>query len=140
VGEAGTVVRGYQAVAPHQLTITNWALSRTTLSLSSPGSSLTYAITMNNAGSRTIPLVGYQGWIEQGTARRAAGGALVFTCGDDIGDFKPGPCTQNFTLGTGPNAAGTGTLVPGPATARLVLSHMSGYEDDSVTVAITLVN
>jgi hypothetical protein len=85
-----------------------------------------YVATIQNPGaalgSANTPVI-LQGWVQQGTTRRAAGGT-VLTCASQ-GVLPSGTCVQNG--GASPNdiqAAGSGTFAVGSAT--LVLELWSG--------------
>ncbi len=56
------------------------------------------------------------------------------------GELPPGTCSFIFTLGASNTTAGSGTLVPGGATARFELKDMYGRVVDTSTVSVTLVN
>ena len=100
--------------------ITNVTFSSTNLEIEGPTVSYTAELS-NVTGITLAPATVVQGWIDQGTASRAAGGTQVF-CGAGTGEFPPGSCSIPFSLGANnTTSAGTGTLVPGPATARLEL-------------------
>jgi hypothetical protein len=62
-------------------------------------------------------------------------------CGSSpIGELPAGTCDLDFTLGASNTGGGSGTLVPGPATARFVLMSGDGsviYDD--YTTPVTLV-
>lgn len=75
-----------------------------------------------------------QAWIDQGTAFRAAGGAIV----GGGGTLPAGSSSFGFSLSAenSPNA-GSGTLVPGPATARFELTR-NGVVLHTFTLPVTL--
>ena len=112
--------------------------SPTTMQIGGPGATFNTTITNHTPA----PLIGIavQAWVVQGTARRAAGGALI-SCNADLGVLPPGPCTR---VGDGvyPSnaAAGIGTLVAGSATAIVQVVQLDGGSTvlDSLTVPITL--
>ncbi|HEX4933685.1 MAG TPA: Ig-like domain-containing protein, partial [Gemmatimonadaceae bacterium] len=84
-------------------------------SLAIDGAPWYYAATLSNRSTTPRTNVALQGWIEQGSARRAAGGQLV-TCTSSPGVLPFGTCVRPVNGITASNAtAGTGTLVPGPA-------------------------
>jgi hypothetical protein len=118
------------------VTIDAVSISSTTLTID--GDAVTYTATVTNRTSSTLSVTVLQGWIDQGSASRAAGGLQV-DCGAGVGELPPGPCAVSFTLGAMNGTAGTGTLVPGGATARWVLKN--GITDavfDVFTMAVTL--
>ena len=105
-------------------TITSLVLSTPTIVLEGTGG--TYTTTLYNPGS-TISDVVLQGWIEQGTARRAAGGKLISCASVPLGNLPTGTCTDGFSFSANnTSSAGTGTLVPGPATFVLELKRQPG--------------
>lgn len=125
---------------PSGLTITNVELSSTTLQIGGPAASYT-AHVFNGTGAvvgiwPSDPVV-VQGWIDQGAASRAAGGSITVCCTPNTGQLPIGTWNHNFSLGAGnaPNA-GTGTLVPGPATARFELKY--GATGSTVVHTFTL--
>lgn len=74
-----------------------------------------YAATFSNRTTSTRSNVALQAWIEQGAARRAAGGQLV-SCAAATGALPFGTCIAGANGVSASNAsAGRGTLVPGPA-------------------------
>lgn len=81
--------------------------------------SASFTASIENVGP-TRTNVALQGWINQGTARRAAGGALV-DCGSGFGVLPGGIFAVAGTLGASNTTDGTGTLVAGPATFELDL-------------------
>jgi hypothetical protein len=109
--------------------------------LDKPNTSTDFTATIYNPGvPRSTVLI--QGWIRQGTARRAAGGTNV-TCGSLGGTLPNGECLQSSVIdaNNGPSA-GTGTLVSGSATFELELIHRDGTVEtilDTKTIPITLV-
>lgn len=81
-----------------------------------------YSATIQNPGS-IVSGVSVQGWLVQSganNARRAAGGAAV-QCGSGSGVLPTGKCTMFGVIVASNSTAGTGTLVPGPATFELDL-------------------
>ncbi len=111
--------------------------STTTLSLS--GSQWAdYTATLVNEGQSPIASVWVQGWAVQGSATRAAGGGVV-NCTTELGALPPGNCTFRFSFRASNAGGGTGTLVPGPATATLELRWEYGIIS-TFTTPITLVN
>jgi hypothetical protein len=98
--------------------ITSVSLPNSTLALG--GVSVPYTATVTNDGP-SLSDVGAQGYIVQGSARRAAGGTLV-TCGAGTGVLPHGTCQISFIVVAGNNLWGSGTLVPGGATFELDLN------------------
>jgi hypothetical protein len=97
---------------------------------------------INNTGSTlgvspADPVV-LQSWIDQGANFRAAGGTQV-TCTETLGEL-PATCAVPFSMfaRSVPPIVGSGTLVPGPATARFELKQGSTVFH-TFTVPITLV-
>jgi hypothetical protein len=118
-------------------------LSSETLTIGGPA--VPYEALLRNAETRPLRDVFVQAWIDQGEASRAAGGAGVNCPGDvNPGDLPPGDCIFRFTLLASNNTLGSGTLVPGSATARFELrqSVFEGEGDvllDTFTMDVTLV-
>jgi hypothetical protein len=113
-------------------------LNSTTVAIE--GLAVGYTAWLANASGRTMRQAGVQGWIEQGSARRAAGGTLVGTnCGGSVGTMAPGTCRLFSRLSASNRAEinGTGTLVPGPATARFDLFEASAIHE-TLRIPITL--
>ena len=102
-----------------------------------------YTTTIQNPGpARSTVLV--QGWISQGTARRAAGGSNVNCAGSPNGTLPTGTCSTlaDMVASNDPIIVGTGTLVPGPATFELELKQYDGTTEtilDTESIPITLV-
>lgn len=115
--------------------ITNVELSSTTLTID--WASGPYVATLVNNTGATLSHVALQGYIEQGDASRAAGGVML-TCTAILGDLPPGSCTEHWGLTASNHTTGSGTLVPGSATARIQLLQ-DGTELASYTVPVTLV-
>jgi len=88
------------------------ALSPTTLEIG--GREGTATVTVENDTLAPVSDLVVQGWIVQGTTRRAAGNSAPFTCG-------PGSCVQQFNFVANNDSPGTGTLVCGSATAEFDL-------------------
>ena len=83
-----------------------------------------YTATIQNPGvDRSLVLI--QGWIRQGTARRAAGGGDV-TCGPELGVLPNGSCQELGSIVASNATSGTGTLVPGAATFEVELRLFNG--------------
>ncbi len=119
------------------------SVSLASYTLAIDGPSTTYTAVLENP-SGSLQGMSVQGWIVQGTSRRAAGGA-VLTCSGANGVFPTGTCTFSFSAGASnsPNNGGSGTLVPGAATFELDLQQTSGTTTtvfDIETVAVTLVS
>jgi hypothetical protein len=96
------------------------------------------AVIQNPANS--LPGVLIQGYVVQGTARRATGGSLV-TCGSNPGVLPQGTCTTPISVGVSNSGSGTGTLVAGPATIELNLIQSTGSGNktlDVKSVSVTL--
>jgi len=145
VGGNTLSVRALAAGSPQTFTATgitgidlvSVVLSSTTLTIEGPGDPYT-ATVVNGTGSALSTVV-LQAWIDQGTASRAAGGLQV-VCGAGIGTLPPGSCGFSFSAfaSNAPPIAGTGTLVPGSATARFELKQGETVLD-VVRVPVTLV-
>jgi len=88
------------------------ALSPTTLEIG--GLEGTATVTVENDNMAPVSDLVVQGWIVQGTARRAAGNSAPFTCAS-------GSCVQQFNFVANNDFPGTGTLVCGSATAEFDL-------------------
>jgi len=123
-------------------------LDLSTTSLYIEGAAGSYDATILNTGA-AIPGVAtqdgvlLQGYIEQqgGETSRAAGGTLV-TCASPIGTLPNGTCNTSFSFSATNTAAGSGTLVPGPANFVLELREFHGAVNtllDRVVRPITLV-
>jgi len=112
-------------------------LSSSTLTIG--GAQATYTATITNASQGTVSNVAFQGYVTQGTASRAAGGFVINCVNGALGMFPPGSCNVNFTLGASNSAGGTGTLVPGAATAKFELLWDYGVLA-TFSLPITLVN
>ena len=120
-----------ETVAP---TIAALALSADSVLIGGSNTPLTVTID-NPAPDR--PNVTVEGYLTQGTARRAAGSMQV-DCGSGAALLPKGTCTVSFALGASNGGAGTGTLVQGAATFELQLIQ-NGTVLDTKTVAVTLV-
>nr|MDJ0907373.1 hypothetical protein [Woeseiaceae bacterium] len=114
-------------------TLTNVSLSSTTLTIGGPAATYT-ADLVNNSGS-PLSTVSLQGYVEQGSAIRAAGGLLACSFS---GVLPVGGCSDGFSLLASNSTAGSGTLVAGPATARIDLI-LNGTVISTFTAPITLV-
>lgn len=75
--------------------------------------------TFNNPGATLSPVI-MQMWITQGTTFKAANGGSV-NCGGALGDLPTGGCTFGASAAAANGAAGSGTLVPGPAVLEVTL-------------------
>jgi hypothetical protein len=93
-------------------------LSSTTLVIDGPV--VSYTATINNA-VEPLSGVSLQGWIEQGAASRAASGTSVRCDGVPDGELPLGSCNFDYTTRAQNTGAGSGSLVPGAATARFEL-------------------
>jgi hypothetical protein len=96
---------------------------------------------LNSTGT-TLSVVLIQAYIDQGTAHRGANGSDV-TCGPSVGVLPAGTCPFSFTVGASNLGGGTGTLVPGPATAVFELRRFDSATNtetllDTFTVPVTL--
>jgi hypothetical protein len=119
--------------------ITALTLASTTLAIDGPGT--TYMATLQNP-AKSLQSVALQGYIVQGTTRRAAGGVQVM-CGSNTGVLPPGTCTINFATSASNAGSGTGTLAPGAARFELSLFQVvNGVSTtfDTESVDITLVS
>jgi hypothetical protein len=84
------------------------------LALRIEGPGLAFGVDMTNHTASVQEGVEIEGWIQQGEARRAAGGGMA-DCGGALGVFGPGACSETVTFFASNLAEGTGTLVPGEA-------------------------
>src|SRR6185295_13881728 len=98
-----------------------------------------YVATLSNRTLSTVHGAVLQGWVQQGDALRAAGGLALRSCGTAIRDLDPGTCQEQWDLvpSNDPAVIGTGTLVPGEATAIIELRNDTGVLS-TFTVPITL--
>ncbi len=125
-------------------TVAIQSVTLTSTVLTIDGAAVPYTATLvNGTGSTVAPVVYVQGYIDQGTASRAANGADI-SCGGALGEFPPGTCSFPWTVAASNQAAGTGTLVAGGATARFELRRydpatQSEVVLDTFRVAVTLV-
>ena len=118
------------------VTIDAVSISSTTLTIDGP--LVSYTATVTNRTGSTLPVTVLLGYIDQGSASRAAGGLQV-NCGAGVGELPPGTCAVSFSLGASNGGSGTGTLVPGAATARWVLKNgLTEAVFDVFTMAVTL--
>jgi hypothetical protein len=126
-----TLTRAVTLVSAAQIS----ALSLTSTSLYLDGPLGSDQITLQNAGPSLSGVV-LQGWINQGTTRRAAGGSVA-VCGSTPGVLPNGTCTMTADVVASNTGAGTGLLVLGAATFELDLT-VNGTVVGTKTVAITL--
>jgi hypothetical protein len=103
---------------PPPFSITSLSLADNTIPIG--GTSGSYTAILNNIGGALSGAV-LQGYITQGSARRAAGG-LVVNCGGGSGVLPTGNCTMSFVVNASNTGSGIGTLVPGIATFELDLT------------------
>lgn len=97
--------------------VTDAQLSNSVLTIE--GAPVDYTATINNPGPLLSP-ISVQAWITQGSTFRAAGGASVSCTGPLSGELPTGVCQFSWTAGARNDpAAGSGTLVPGPAVLEL---------------------
>ncbi len=99
------------------------------------GVSVGYTATVTNTGS-AFSGVTVQGWIVQGSTRRAAGGLQV-DCHAGTGVLPNGTCLVSFTAVASNSTSGSGTLVPGFATLELDLA--AGTFTATRTVGVNLI-
>lgn len=85
----------------------------TTTTLAIGGLSVPYTAWSTNASGRTLTPAGFQGWIEQGSALRAAGGALVSNCSTAIGYWSPGKLQVHVHARRFERRRGIGNARPG---------------------------
>ena len=118
--------------------IASLTLASTTLAIDGPGT--TWTASLQNP-AKSLQGVLLQGYIVQGTTRRAAGGLQV-SCGSATGVLPPGTCTINFATSASNAGSGTGALTPGAATFELnmIQSGAPSTTLDTKTVGITLVS
>ncbi len=112
-------------------------IAPTTLTIEGPGA--TYSVTLQNP-AKSLQGVLLQGYVVQGSTRRAAGGTLV-TCNSSAGVLPTGSCSMSSLASASNNGISTPTLIPGAATFELyLLQNNNGVLTplDTETVAITL--
>jgi len=134
-------------VAPaSDVRITSVSLSSTTLTIGGTAGAFNvpYTATIVNGTDATLSVVLIQAYVDQGAAHRAANGADV-TCGPVVGALPPGTCPFAFSVEASNGTAGSGTLVPGDATARFELKRFDTVTQaetllDTFTVPVTLVS
>ena len=102
------------------------------------GSANPYTATLQNDGPGLSTVV-LQATLTQGTANRAAGGRQVQCNGGPVGQLPTGACSvpSDVVPFNAPNA-GTGTLVPGPATLEIYLAQGTTILDSKI-IPVTLV-
>ena len=84
------------------------------------GATTAYTTTLTNPGPNLSNVV-LQGWLNQGVARRAAGGMQV-NVGSGSGQLPTGPSVAvSGSISASNSSGGVGTLVPGAATFELQL-------------------
>lgn len=118
---------------PPPPTITSVSLSNSTLAIE--GVSVTYTATLSNPGP-TLTGVVAQGYMVQGSARRAAGGTQV-NCNAGLGVLPSGTCQISFVVVAGNSYSGSGTLVPGNANFELDLT--AGSSTATRTTGVNLI-
>jgi uncharacterized protein YjdB len=96
-----------------------------------------FTVTFTNRTPAPMYNIDIQKWISQGSARRAAGGALIY-CGQGSGVLPPGTCVETEVAWASNLTAGTGTLVAGPAVLIVEVRTISGQVLDSRQVNVTL--
>jgi hypothetical protein len=123
IGGGGVIIVNPIPIPPLQIiSITSLTMPNNTLPIG--GVNGRYTATIENIfGTQTGGVL--QGYIIQGTARRAAGG-VVLSCGAGSGVLPNGDCTMSFVVGASNTASGTGTLRAGVATFELDLTLASG--------------
>lgn len=113
-------------------------LNPTTLTIN--GANVKYTMTFKNSGAATTGIA-MQVWIKQGSAKRAAGGALV-GCGGSLGAVGANvTCSSGFSIVAKDQSpiAGSGLFLPGAATAIFQIKNSTKVLAEK-TVAITLVS
>jgi hypothetical protein len=117
-------------------------VSRVTMTASTMqigGGRVDFDITVHNPTAETVSGIGYQYWVAQGSAMRAAGGSVGVYCPETPnGEVPPGDCTWHSDAGAFNEAFGTGTLVAGPAALVVELSDADENVIDTFSVPITL--
>ena len=99
------------------------------------GPATPYSATLTNPGTSRSN-ISLQGFVNQGTARRSAGGAGV-VCGAGTGVLPTGTFTVPCSMLPANTNGGVGTLVPGPATFELQLLDGTTVLGTK-TIAVTL--
>ena len=120
--------------APQEVTLTDVAIP-STLDF---GAANPYTATIQNTGS-SRSIVVLQATLTQGTTNRAAGGREVQCGASPSGTLPTGTCSASSVVVpfNAPNA-GTGTLIPGPATLEIDLIQGSVTLDKKI-IPVTLV-
>jgi len=98
------------------------SLSSTTATIE--GALVPYTARLSNNTGTTVSSVLVQAYIDQGATSRAAGGAVI-RCTPTLGELPAGNCDFSWDLVASNQGGGTGTLVPGAATARFELRQFS---------------
>ncbi|MEO8333644.1 MAG: hypothetical protein ABI664_01640 [bacterium] len=114
------------------------ALTTTAISVPIGGAAATYSAIVVNSGP-VLPNVVLQGWMHQGTARRAAAGSMIVVGGGTPSGVLPtGTFTVAGSIAAFNTGGGSGILVAGPATFELELTA-NGTLIQMKTLAVTLV-
>ena len=122
-----------------RLSIVSVVPSSTTFTIEGP--SVNYDVTISNPGSTNATGVLIQAEIDQGSAARAAGGAVTSCPGAGAGVVPPGQCTMTMSANASNAGAGNGTLTPGNAKLVIQLYQSDGTTTllDTKTLKIVLV-
>ena len=116
VGRPGSGLRvAIRALRPVMLDAVTLAPA-TPVELDGPG--VPFEFTAGNYTKAPRQNIGVQVWVTQGGAVRAAGGHPV-ACGGAPGELPPGRCTGPTGVSPSNGSVGSGTLVPGSASARI---------------------
>lgn len=118
---------------PPPISISSLSLPNNTLPID--GALRSYNATLTNSGG-TLTGVVAQGYLVQGSARRAAGGTQVY-CNAGYGVLPNGTCQISFSVNASNTTSGSGTFVPGIATFELDLTV--GSFTTTRTVGVNLV-
>lgn len=124
---------GGGAPPPPPYSISSMSLPNTTLAVD--GVAGTYIAMVSNGGSAVAGVVA-QGYVVQGSARRAAGGTLI-DCHAGLGVLPNGSCQISFSVVASNSTSGGGSLVAGNATFELDL--IVGSFTTTRTVGVNLV-
>ena len=92
------------------------------------GPDVSYTATLSNTTGTTYTGTILQASVSQGGAHRSAGGSKV-SCGGPVGSFPLGLCIVSFSYAARNSNAGSGALVPGPATLHFELFASAGMLD-----------
>lgn len=84
------------------------------------GTGMAFNVTVGNYTKWLRNNIGVRVWVVQGAAIRASGGQAV-SCGAGVGELPPGRCVLLAGVFPSNSNAGSGTLVPGSASARVEL-------------------